>query len=439
MSAPSSIALVAPDHHSYFIPIGITCKPLNSRASKEDAISMRNITIEHLNVPLVEEKPFEHVERKGIGHPDTLIDGIMEHISRELCKEYLNTYGKIMHHNVDKGLVVGGGTEVNFGGGKFTKPIDIILCGRACNDVDGKKIDTLGIAEGAARKYLKESMRFLDTENTLLSTRISPGSKDLVDVFLRGPKIPFANDTSFGVGFAPLSETERLVYETEQLLNSKEYKKKQPAVGEDIKVMGLRSDGHITLTVAIAFVSKFVNSLEEYVKIKEQVTKDVLANAKKFTERQVTVQINTGDDVKKGSIYLTLSGTSAEMGDDGEVGRGNRVNGLITPGRPMTLEAACGKNPVNHVGKIYSVLASEIAEDIVGLYPDIEACNVSLLSAIGKPIDQPQNAGVQLYLSDGGQGKLPEMEGKVRGVVDEWLANVTKVTDLIVKGEVSVY
>ncbi|VVC03923.1 S-adenosylmethionine synthase [Candidatus Burarchaeum australiense] len=400
---------------------------------------MRNITIENLNVPLIEEKPFEHVERKGVGHPDTLIDGIMEHASRALCKEYLHVYGKIMHHNVDKGLVVGGGTEVKFGGGRFTRPIDIILCGRACDDVEGKKIDAAGIAEEAALKYLKENMRFLDSSNTRIEKRISPGSKDLVDVFLRGPRIPFANDTSFGVGFAPLSETERIVYEAEQMLNSKEYKKKQPAVGEDIKVMGLRSGNHITLTVAIAFVSRFVNSLDEYVKIKEQVTKDVLATAKKFTERQVTVQINTGDDVKKGSVYLTVSGTSAEMGDDGEVGRGNRVNGLITPGRPMTMEAACGKNPVNHVGKIYSVLAFEIAEDIVNLYPDIEACNVSLLSAIGKPIDQPQSAGIQLFLSDGKEAQLPEMQGKVRGVVDEWLANVTKITELIVEGKVGVY
>jgi len=397
----------------------------------------RNITIEELKGALIEEHQFEHVERKGTGHPDTLIDGIMEECSRALCKEYVNVCGKILHHNVDKGLVVGGGTEVKFGGGKFTRPIEIILCGRACNEVNGKKIDAEAISLEAARKYLKENMRYLDESNTKLDTRISAGSKDLVDVFLRGPKIPFANDTSFGVGFAPLSETERLVYETEIMLNSKEYKRKNPAVGEDMKVMGLRSGELITLTVAIAFVSRHVNSLDEYVKIKESVTKDILANSKKFTEREVRVNVNTGDNIKSGSIFLTLSGTSAEMGDDGEVGRGNRVNGLITPGRPMTLEAACGKNPVNHVGKIYSVLAFEIAEDIVGLYPDIEACNVSLLSAIGKPIDQPQSAGIQISLSDGGDVKT--RDAKVRGVVDQWLADVTKITDMIVSGKVSVY
>jgi len=401
-------------------------------------IHMRNISIEHIHGSLIEERPFEHVERKGIGHPDTLIDGIMENISRELCKEYLNTCGKIMHHNVDKGLIICGATKVDFGGGEFTKPIDIILCGRATEKINGKKIDAKAIAVETARKYLKENMRFLNPDNTNIIPRISAGSKDLVDVFLRGPKIPFSNDTSFGVGYAPLSETERVVYESERFLNSKEYKEKLPAVGEDIKVMGLRTDDHISLTIAIAFVARFVNSIEDYMKFKEQATKDVLANAKKYTKREVDVNINTGDDPATKSIFLTVSGTSAEMGDDGEVGRGNRVNGLITPGRPMTLEAACGKNPVNHVGKIYSVLAFEIARDVVALYPEIEQCNITLLSQIGKPIDQPKNAGVRLYLSDG-KTDTKVLDSKVRDVVNGWLADVTKITDSVVNGKVGVY
>ena len=398
---------------------------------------MRNITIEPIHGALIEERQFENVERKGIGHPDTMIDGIMEEVSRALCMEYLSVCGKILHHNVDKGLVVGGGTKVRFGGGEFTKPIDIILCGRASDEVNGRKIDVPAIAKEAAWKYLKENLRFLDESNTKLETRISTGSKDLVDVFLRAPKVPLANDTSFGVGYAPLSETERAVYETERLLNSKEYKTRVPAVGEDVKVMGLRTGDHISLVVAIAFVSRYVKSIDEYMKLKETVAKDVLANAKKYTTREVDVRVNTGDAHENNAVYLTVSGTSAEMGDDGEVGRGNRVNGLITPSRPMTLEAACGKNPVNHVGKIYSVLAFEIARDVVSLYPDIEQCNVTLLSEIGKPIDQPKNAGVSIYLSD--NDEFTAKEAKVREVVDGWLAAATKITNSIVKGAVGVY
>ncbi len=59
------------------------------------------------------------------------------------------------------------------------------------------------------------------------------------------------------------------------------------------------------------------------------------------------VHVNTADDIKKKSVFLTVTGTSAEMGDDGSVGRGNRCNGLITPNRPMSMEATSGKNPID--------------------------------------------------------------------------------------------
>ena len=55
--------------------------------------------------------PFEVVERKGIGHPDTLADGISESISRELCNQYLEEFGQILHHNVDKVLIIAGKSQ----------------------------------------------------------------------------------------------------------------------------------------------------------------------------------------------------------------------------------------------------------------------------------------------------------------------------------------
>ena len=72
--------------------------------------------------------------------------------------------------------------------------------------------------------------------------------------------------------------------------------------------------------------------------------------------------VNALDDPKasdESGIYLTVTGLSAEQGDDGEVGRGNRVNGLITPSRAMSLEAAAGKNAVAHVGKLYNLWRTE--------------------------------------------------------------------------------
>jgi len=398
----------------------------------------RNISVEYLNNTPVVKQDIEMVERKGIGHPDTIIDGVMEEVSKALCKEYLEEYGKILHHNVDKGLVIGGATRVDWGGGEVLKPIEIILTGRATDEVNGKKIPTETIALRAAKQYLKRNVRHLEMDdNVIFDTKLAAGSKDLVEVFLRGPEIPMANDTSFGVGFAPFSETEKITLKTEELLNTKEYQAKRPAVGEDVKIMAVREKDVIHVTVAAAMVSRHLNHLEEYMELKKKVREDVLANAKKLTDKQVEVYVNTGDDPDHASVYLTYTGTSAEMGDDGSVGRGNRCNGLITPMRPMSLEAPAGKNPVNHVGKIYNVLANEIAFDIVKLYPEIIECNVSLLSQIGKPIDQPKNAGVQLIVEE--KDKSEEMKNKVNYIVDGWLEDVTSITTKIVEGEARIY
>ncbi|MFH1285134.1 MAG: methionine adenosyltransferase, partial [Candidatus Micrarchaeota archaeon] len=341
-------------------------------------------------------------------------------------------------HNVDKGQICGGQTNVEFGGGEFLKPIFVLLSGRATSEVNEKRIPAQYVAMKAARDYMKEVCRNLDVDNCVtMDSRISQGSKDLIDVFLRGPKIPFSNDTSFGIGYAPFSEAEQLALETERMLNSKEYKNKMPAVGEDVKVMCLRQKDEIKITVAIAFVSKYVKNLGEYLKIKEEVKKDVEKLAKKITKRTVNVFVNTADNEERGSVYITLTGLSCEQGDDGSVGRGNRVNGLITPGRPMSLEAAAGKNPVNHVGKIYNVLAFEIAKDLVKAYPQIEQCSVSLLAQIGKSIDQPAVAGVEINMKKG--ESLDAIRGKVNYAVDEWLEEITEVTNMIVEKEVGVY
>ncbi len=397
----------------------------------------RNIIVERAKYVPVKDRDVELVERKGAGHPDSLIDGIMEEISQRLSREYIRQFGKILHHNVDKGQICGGGTKVDFGGGMFIKPIFVLLSGRATDKAEGKTIPVHHIAQTAAHDYLQKIVPGLQVcEDVEIESRIAPGSADLVELFLRGPKIPFANDTSFGTGFAPLSDLENLVLSTEKHLNSKEYKKRHPEVGPDIKVMGLREKDSIKLTVACAFISKHTPDIDTYIKHKDRVKSDVLKLAKKITDKEVKIFINTADDPQNESVYLTLTGTSAEMGDDGSVGRGNRVNGLITPFRSMTLEAAAGKNPVNHVGKIYSVLATEMANSIVKEYPGIEDINIILLSQIGKPIDQPKVASVNIIVPEADFGKL---SAAIRKEVDARLENVTEVTNRIAEGRVELF
>jgi S-adenosylmethionine synthetase len=398
---------------------------------------MRNITIEHAGYVPASKRDVEIVERKGKGHPDSLIDGIVEEISRELCRYYLNEFGAVLHHNVDKGQVCAGEAKVDFGGGMMLKPIYILLSGRATEKVDGKTIPVQHIAIKTAKEYLKKTLPNLDVEHdVIVDSRIAAGSPDLVNLFTRSDVIPLSNDTSFGTGYAPLSQLERTVFAIEQFLNNPEYKAKYPAVGEDIKVMGMREGDRIKITVACAFISKYIHSLDEYINIKEKVLDDAKKVGEKSAGSEIEVCVNSADDEKNGSVYLTLTGTSAEMGDDGSVGRGNRVNGLITPMRSMTLEAAAGKNPINHVGKIYSLLAFDIANTIVKEYGEIEDVTITLLSQIGKPIDQPKVASVQVICE---KNTFIKLKDKIQYIVDGKLENIREITKRIIDGELSVF
>lgn len=401
---------------------------------------MRNIIVEELVQKPIEELEIEIVERKGIGHPDSISDGIAESVSRALCNAYIDRFGSIMHHNTDEVQITAGESSPHFGGGEIIKPMDILLTGRGIAEIGGEKIGLDRIAISAAKNYLKENIINLDIETcAVVECKIGHGSGDLTNVFTR-KGIPSSNDTSFGVGFAPFSETENIVMSAENLLNSPSFKKKYPAVGEDIKVMGLRDDDQITLTVASAMVDKYVADLDEYLLIKDKIKEEVTRLATSQTEREVEVFVNTADhceDPKNPSVYITVTGTSAEMGDDGSVGRGNRANGLITPNRPMSMEATSGKNPINHVGKIYNLLSNKMAESLVEEVQGIKQVHIMLLSQIGAPIDNPKAASAQIIPENG--YKLSDLENEVKGVMDSWLEDITQITELLVKGKLRTF
>ncbi|AEH23806.1 methionine adenosyltransferase [Pyrococcus yayanosii] len=399
----------------------------------------RNIIVEELVRTPVEKQKVELVERKGIGHPDSIADGIAEAVSRALCREYIKRYGIILHHNTDQVEVVGGRAYPRFGGGEVIKPMYILLSGRAVELVDKEMFPVHEVAIKAAKDYLRKTIRHLDVENhVVIDSRIGQGSVDLVSVFNKAKEnpIPLANDTSFGVGYAPLSETERLVLEAERLLNGEKFKKEWPAVGEDIKVMGLRRGDEIDLTIAAAIVDSEVANPNEYMEVKEGIYEAVKELAKEITSRKVNIYVNTADDPEKDIYYITVTGTSAEAGDDGSVGRGNRVNGLITPNRHMSMEAAAGKNPVSHVGKIYNLLAMLIARDVAEALP-VEEVYVRILSQIGKPIDQPLVASIQIIPKEG--HSVREMERDAYAIADEWLANITKIQKMILEDKLTVF
>lgn len=403
------------------------------------------ISVEFLDQRPIAKREIEFVERKGLGHPDYIADSIAEAVSRELCKEYIERFRTILHHNVDKVLVVGGQAKPVFGGGEVTHPIYILVSGRATGTVkrsgQEEAIPLGAIAVRAAKNWLRKNFRFLDPEtHVIVDYRIGRGSVDLVSIFEEGiGKIPNANDTSLGVAFAPLTPTEKLVYSVERFLNSKKFKKKLPEVGEDVKVMALRRGNKVHLTIAAAIISSLTPDADHYLAVKEEIKNYVLDYASKLVDYEVTVDVNTADrpDNPK-TYYLVVTGTSAEHGDDGMTGRGNRVNGLITPMRPMSIEATAGKNPVSHVGKIYNVLAQLIANSIAEKTRDIEEVYVKILSQIGKPINDPLMLHISIIPAKGASN-VEELKKEAIAIAQEHLDNITKITELILQDKVTLY
>ncbi len=396
----------------------------------------RNFQVEPLRTVHIEDQDVEMVERKGLGHPDSIADGVSEAVSRALSRLYLDEFGHILHHNTDETQVVGGQSEPAFGGGKVTKPIYMLLVGRATSEVNGEKLPIRDTSIEAARKYVQSICSHLDIDRQVeFDCRIGQGSVDLRGVFEQ--KEVLSNDTSFGVGFAPLSDLERLVLESERFLTLK-LKKKVPALGEDVKVMGCRQGDRIRLTIAAALVDREIANPKEYRAICDQIAKELSDQAAKLTHREVAVDVNTADDPELGRFYLTVTGCSMESGDDGSVGRGNRANGLITPCRPMSLEATAGKNPVNHVGKIYNLLGTLIANDIVKeTGGNVKEVHVKILSQIGKPVDQPQVASLQILPADG--VKLSAVKSKAEGVANGWLEQIDTIPRRLLTGKLSVF
>jgi len=402
---------------------------------------MRNIIVEDLKQTPLEKQRVEIVERKGLGHPDYICDAVMDNISLGLSREYLEKAGSILHHNVDKALLVAGEAEPRFNGGIVKQPMLFVFGDRATSEFNGTKINVGEIAINVAKEWFRKNMRFVNPEKHVkYQVELKPGSAGLVDIFKRKGKVLGANDTSAAVGYAPMTRTEKIVLKTEQFLNSKEFKQRFPESGEDIKVMGSRINNNLNLIISMAFVDRFVCSEEDYFEKKAKILEEINRFVSASTNfESVGVQLNTLDVRGRGlgGIYLTVLGTSADSGDSGQVGRGNRVNGLISLNRPFCSEAAAGKNPVSHVGKIYNVLTYKIAQHVYEDVPEVEEVYIWLLSKIGSPIDQPAVAAAQVIMK--GNNSLEKARREISEVLDYELENIDKFCMELAQGKIQTY
>jgi len=405
---------------------------------------MRNIRIETLAGVPVGDLQVEMVERKGIGHPDSICDAIMDRVSVDLSKEYLSQFGRILHHNIDKAFLVAGDADVQFNGGEIREPMKLIFGDRATYGINGREVPIREIAIRTAKNWIRENLRFVDPggadamdgPHMTYQMEIKPGSAELVDIFSRSTM--GANDTSAAVGYWPMTETERLVRETEQFINSRTFKEDFPEAGEDVKVMGVRLGRELRLTAAVAFVDKFIPNEDHYFRRKKELYDAVMTFlSRRTTMEKISFDLNTLDEPGRGvgGIYLSVLGTSAESGDSGQIGRGNKVNGVISINRPMGTEAAAGKNPVSHVGKIYSVFTHQVAQKVFEEVEGIREVYIWMVSQIGKPIDEPVTAA-QIILAKG--ARRSAVERRVRDVVDRELAGIDLFCRNLAEGKYSV-
>jgi len=361
---------------------------------------LKNVFINRLGRVALEDQPLEICERKGLGHPDTMCDSVMNQISIELSKEYMKKFGVVLHHNVDKSLLAAGVTEPSYGGGEVIEPMLFVFGDRATFKVGDEEIPVDEIAERSAKDWLRENLRFVDPEkHVMYQSQIKPGSIALQDIFERRGEFLGANDTSAAVGYAPFTRTEKIIMELENQLNSKAFKRSHPESGEDIKLMGLRKKNDLNITVAMAFVDRFIEGEGDYFRKRGEVYDAIteFINERHVFD-EVSIDLNSLDAKGRGidGLYLTVTGTSAEAGDSGQVGRGNNVVGVIPLNRPMSSEAAAGKNPVSHVGKIYNALCYRIADRIIADVPSVKETYVWLLSRIGLPINEPTVVSAQI-------------------------------------------
>ena len=403
-------------------------------------MTTRNILVNVLKQTPLEQQKLEIVERKGIGHPDCICDSIMDRISVNLSQEYIKKAGVILHHNIDKSLLAAGEAEPRFGGGKIKKPMLLVIGDRATFDVDGDRIPVEELAVKTAKQWFKDRLRFVDPEEHVrYQVELKPGHPELMDIFKRKGKVLVANDTSAAVGYAPMTKVEQIVLGTEKHLNSPEFKKRFPESGEDIKIMGYRKNGDLRLTVAMAFVDRFVKSESDYFQKKRAIHEAITEFVEKKAHfDKIVVELNTLDVKGRGveGVYITVLGSSCEAGDSGQVGRGNRTNGVIPLNRPFCSEAAAGKNPVSHVGKIYNTLTHKIAGEVHKQVSGLEEVYIWLLSQIGKPIDQPTVAAAQVVMKD--NNSFESVKDEFQEVVNHELENIGKFTDELARGKIPI-
>ncbi len=383
------------------------------------------------------QKKIEIVEKKGIGHPDSLADQIAEFTCRNICNYYKNKYRAIYRFNVDQVEINGGEIKINFGKGQIIKPGEITISGKASciSQEECKKINKIAVS--STKKLLTSIFN-----NKILRVFKIKSNIGIYSIrnkkFFESRELPISEDTAIGIGFYPYTLVENLTLDIEKNLSQKLIK--EFPIGKDTKVMVVKKDSErkIQIIISIAFLGEKIKNINEYFLLKEKIKEKLLALVRKKIKQQVELVINAADNKKEKKVYLTLTGTAAEH-DKGSVGRGNRVSGLISFYRPTSFEVIYGKNPVYNTGKLYNLLAFYLAKKIAKRFNNKLSVEVSILSRLGNPISMPEIVSINTCKEMNEENKetirliiLKEFENLFWMVPD---SNYTKFTNMILNNK----
>jgi S-adenosylmethionine synthetase len=377
---------------------------------------------------------FTLLERKGFGHPDTLADHLGEEISRAYSQWTLEHCGAVLHHNFDKLGLLGGATKVFYGGGQILEPVRVLVNGRATRSCGSVTVPVDELVTTTVRSFftsrLPELAEHLRIELNITSNS-SPGAVHAADASpertswfapesvdqLRERHELIANDTSLGTGWAPENEVEDFSRRLVDVFSAPgDFSRPRPWCGTDVKMMVLADGERLDVVLCVPQKSTYVPDRAAYVSNCAEVLEECYRRAAlELPDRKASFRLNTRDIVEKDEIYLTYSGSSIESGDEGIVGRGNRVNGLITPLRPMNLEGANGKNPVYHVGKLYNLAARRIAQRLHSRFGGYT--EVHLVSATGQPLARPWQTLVRMSSTEVADD---EVRTEIQGVLSSF-------------------
>lgn len=382
----------------------------------------------------------ETVERKGAGHPDTLADGAAEAISGAYARYTRQHFGHVAHHWVDKCMLIGGESDIRLGAGRLVRPMKLIVAGKMTAAIAGRQLPVRDLVTSAAREFFAQRLPRLDPAGGLtveleLNSAVGAGRParwyrpDGV-----GDLVPLtavrANDAVICSAYAPLSKTERAVLAVERHLNGERFSAEHPEVGSDIKVLAARVERRVDIVACVPFIADLMPDRSRYDEAKAWVAGEIRRVAMaSLDEHDVTVRVNTRDDDE--AIYLTVTGTAADTGDIGVVGRGNRVNGLIAPGRVTSIEAPAGKNPTYHSGKVYTVAALDLARKIAAQAGS--ESYVTITTSTGNPLSAPDLVAAELVGTDITAG----VRDRVSGLIGEGLERIARVSEQLVAGTAS--